>query len=281
MAEQLFFDFDFTPVKSVVEKRKRKNTKKLLKRSVIKWLMESQTPTSLAADVVTRISQIKAEIAAFWSDPVRNRSGEGPWRIFKPNKTLIVQCYAKREDCWPDCVKSEGLVSVLKHLNEKRHEMEEQIKLEEPNLKVSETLFDEFADWDFSRSSNKAYQSLCAKIKAAHNAVYQKTRFERIRQGMLADYLYLAVPEGTIYPEELAEGWALLWVDEDLNITVKAEADCHSCNQDNRIHLIQNIAAANMSHALQSYGVYNSRKRGVHFVKPTRGHVKPIDLTLT
>ncbi len=252
-----------------------------LQRAVLRWLEQTDSPTGAALNVVTRIANIRADVAAFWSVPVRNRHEEGPTQILHPVRTAIVQCHMEREECWPDCIRSQGILPQLRALKQELAQEEAQIREHEPQLRATDTLFEEYSEWCYAESTNRAYHRAKRAIEKLEHALYHGTRFEQIRSAQLTDRLYLAVPNGVVTKEELADGWGLLWVDDDLSVSVAGEPTEKECLPSNRLHLVQNIAAAGKRASLFASGVCRSSQGAAKFVKPPRGHRQAQELRLS
>ena len=203
--------------------RARGQRRRLLQRAVLAHLHGEEPPTGAALDVPTRISRFKADVGAFWSRPVRNSAELGPSRILEPKKTMLVQCHAEREECWGDVTRSDALMPAIEQRKAERRELEEKIREQEPELKDPNTLFEEYAEWHYDRTRNRRYHQIQKEIRRLEHALMQGTRFEQIRAAHVADELYLAVPAHLIDPDELADGWGLLWVHSDLSIEVRRE----------------------------------------------------------
>lgn len=284
MTEQLNFDWTSaaheTSAPMTEEEKSRYRQRLALRRGVLRWLVESEHPTGFALDVVTRIARFHADLGAFWSVPVRNHAQEGPTQVWEPTRTCIVQCYLTREECWPDCSRSQELVPQLKGLKEQLRALEGNIRQDEPELRDGGSLFDEYAVWRYAETGNPDYHRLRREIDRTEQAIYQGSQFERIRRAALADHLYLAVPAGLIQPEELAEGWGLLWVDPELKVDIALPAEERKCLPGNRLHLVQNIAAAGADAVAFAMGVRQQKDGTAFFVQPPRGHRRPQKLTL-
>ena len=270
MPRQLFFDLDFSMPKTIMDTVANRPRKDILQRSVLRWLEQTKPTTSLAAGVITRISKLKADVAGFWSKPKKNTHEEGPERILVPTATIIVQCHVERDGCWPDCIKSKQILPQLRTLRDELAEAEAQIQENEPRLRRDDTLFEEYAEWNYENSTNRSYHRLRHAISKMEHGLYHGTKFERIRSAQLADYLYLAVPAGMVQGSELADGWGLLWIEDDLEVTVVVEAQNRECLPSNRMHLIQNIAAGAKNAELLHNGVTTYTKGEVAFIKPMR-----------
>ncbi|OGV66833.1 MAG: hypothetical protein A3K18_30300 [Lentisphaerae bacterium RIFOXYA12_64_32] len=279
--QQLFFDLDFAPSRPGVEGIRLARRRLAIQRAVLRWLEQKDPPTGIGVNVVTRISKLHADIAAFWSQPIRNTHEEGPSQILTTHRTVIVQCHTEREDCWPDCIRSKEVLPQLRGYKEQLAQFEEQIRKDEPHLRDSNTLFEEYAEWNYEKSDNRDYHNVKRAIEKMEHSLYHGTKFERIRSAQLADHLYLAVPVNVVLREELADGWGLIWVDDNLNVEVVGEPEDRECLPSNRMHLVQNIGAAAKRATLFSCGVHRTAKEEVALVQPPRGHRRPQRLRLS
>ncbi len=236
-----------TPEKKVIKHIVNKLKPLEMKRAILGWLVP-QKPSGVALTVPTRISKYCADVAAFWSSP-------GKKQIMHPKKTLIVEIRRSREQCWPDCSRQEELLPLLREKKEEKASFETVIRREEPELKETNTLFPEYESWDYKNSKNKKYHRCLRQLEDIEHALYKGSRFEQIRRAHVADYLYLAVPIGTVLPNELADGWGLININQDMTTEVIKEADSWECPEINKLHLIQHIAAACKKSLLFSNGV--------------------------
>ena len=279
--QQLFFDLSAPEKKSRTPAERRVFRQRFeLRRAALKWLLENAKPTAAALDVVTRIAKFHADIAAFWSQPVRNVLDEGPTQILRPMRTGIIQCCMTRAECWPDCMRSQELLPKLCQLKEQAHQLEAEIRLREPELRDDASLFEEYAIWRYEDSTNDEYHHCRRAVAKTEHAIYRGSQFERIRQAALADILYLAVPEGLIQPRELADGWGLLWVHDDMSVTIAQQPQVRNCLDANRMHLVQNTAIAAAEATRYVVGLLAHSSGRCSFVKPPRFHRRPEHPTL-
>ena len=254
--QQLLLDFEST----IYEQNYCENDHSLalnkldVRRSAIAWLV-AQNATGVGIDVPTRFKRFKADLGAFWNSQGRNVSGQTPNKVYIPNKTVVMVCRHSRRECWPEFTQSNQLLSKLKQLKEERDDFEKRLRESEPQLRDSATLFEEFTHWNYEKSQDKSYHELRKKVELAEKAIYKGSLFERIFNAKIADRHYLVVPTGTIHKNELAAGWGLLWVDDNYNVVEKLEAKDCDCSIQNRYHLIQNIASANLCNVLFSSGI--------------------------
>ncbi len=222
-----------------------------LRQAVLVWLAK-QNPTGIGINVPTRFSKFQADVAAFWSYPLKKK-------IYSPYKTVAVEIRPGREECWPDFSRQQELLKDLVALKERRREMEETIKKDEPELKDNDVLFNEFNSWRFKDSKNKNYQKCLRDIERIEHSIYKGSKFEQVRRSHVADNLYIAVPGNVIHPDELADGWGLIFIDENLSVKVVKNPDDKDCTDESRMHLAQTISASASRFVLHSQGVNVSR----------------------
>ncbi|HBC85697.1 MAG TPA: hypothetical protein DCZ94_01955 [Lentisphaeria bacterium] len=217
-----------------------------LKRAALGWLV-AQKPDAISVRVPTRISKYCADVAAFWSVGRRGK--------LLPKKTLIIETRNNREECWPDCSRHEGLLNQLKEAKELKRSIEAKIRKNEPNLKDTDNLFNEYESWRYKESKNKEYHKCLKEIDKLERAVYNGSFFEQLRRAEVADYLYLAVPEGTVHSDELADSWGLIYVKPDLGTELVKAAEFWDCPVERKMHLAQNIAITCRKSLLFSLGI--------------------------
>jgi hypothetical protein len=217
----------------------------------------AQEPVGLALRVPTSYRRYLADAAAFWQQD----NDEA--------RTVIVETRVSRDACWPDHVRSESLLPELRALKRRREACELRIREQEPQLRETATLFEEYADWNYQASTDAEYHSILADIAKAEKAIYRGTRFELLSRAEMASELYLAVPEGSVHPHELADGWGLLWVKDDLSVTLLEAARAHACPPANTQTLIRGIATAASAAVCFATGLSRSDE-GVIFTRPPR-----------
>lgn len=267
---QLFFNFDVEEFEVVEDTFESPLTENLVKIAVMKWLEETDSPNSLALNVPTRLKKYYSDIAASWSMARRNSATGGVYKLLHPAKTMIIECRTSTDECWPETTRSLDLFEKTADLKKELNALKEQIKVDEPHLKTDGNLFDEYAEWNFDKTHNEKYHKLVKEIDEVSYAVYHGTYFERLHRARLADFMYLAVPNGMLKPSEIAEGWGLLYVNNDLSVEVIVEPVADECSAEGRHHLIQNIAATAKQAVLFSQGILKKSDEVVLLKKPKR-----------
>lgn len=233
-----------------------------LQRAALAWLA-SLNPTAAAIRVPTRMAKFRAGAAAFWSTPGRRR-------LLQPERTVVVEARLSREDCWPECSDTETILPSYRECQAVRKTMEAAIRKAEPHLLDSDVLFPEIEYWNYEQTANPEYKPCLEKLAEFESALYRGSRFERIRQGEVANELYLAVPAGLVQPDELAEGWGLLYVSNDLTVEVVCEAVHYECPAEHMMHLSQNIAASSLRDVLFAHGIYQEPDGRISYRRPPK-----------
>lgn len=219
---------------------------KEVRQALAAWVLKLE-PTGIGFKVPARFTKFQADIAAFWSSPVG--------RYLKPVRTAVVEIRRGREECWPECSNRNQLLPKLRELKEKREKLREDIRRDEPELRRDDNLFEEYVDWDYDLSNNRNYHRCMRQIRETEKALYNGSRFEMIRRTGVANLLYLAVPDGSVSPDEIADGWGLIYWNDNLEITLVRQADSITCMEKARLHLIQKIAESNMSDFMHANGL--------------------------
>lgn len=233
------------------------------------WLAMAR-PTAAAIRVPTRLAKFRADAAAFWSTPKKNR-------LLQPERTVLIEARLTRTSCWPECSGSEEIVPELRREQERRQALEAEIRIAEPHLLDSDVLFPEIEYWNYEDTRNPAYKECLRRIRSYEKALYRGSRFERIRRADVANELYLAVPEGLLHPDELAEGWGLLYITRRLSVKVAKPAKWIDCPQENMLHLSQNIAASSLNDVLFAHGIGLTSDGKVQFhCPPRRRRIRPL-----
>lgn len=264
--DQLLFDFSEAPTIAENKSGFQVNSRHPLynlKRAVLAWIL-AQEPTGIGLSVPTRFSKYQADIAAFWSQPVKGR-------FLMPFKTMIVETRLSREECCPECSNKNEIFVKLRKKKEEKRAIEAEIRNTEPELKENDILFNDFESWNYAGSKNKNYHKCIKEIKALDHAIYKGSRFERIMHANVATLLYLAVPyDAGVHADEIADGWGLLYVDNKLGVKVVKEAEERECPEKNKLHLVQNIAASCLKALLLSCGIRQSSKGECYFTRTPR-----------
>ena len=236
-----------------------------IRRAVMAWLAKF-TPYSVGVMVPTRISKYRAGVAASWSRAV---SKKGKKTLY-PYKTVIIEIRTAKDNCAVECGNEDGLNYLLATEKKRKAQLEATIRKNEPDLKLTDTLFSDIESWDYSKSENKAYSKCCGRIEELERNINNGSRFERIRQSLLADYLYLAVPGGLVKKEDIADGWGLLYVNEDMSVTLVVEPETWNCPIENKMHLVQNIAKASTSVLYNANGILLAKSGKTKFIRVPR-----------
>ncbi len=236
--------------------------------AALKWLLQ-QEPSGIGLNVPTRLTKFQVDIGAFWSSADRKK-------VMRPRKTVIVEMRFDRDDCWPDISERAQLLEKLREIKGEKQQLETIIRRQEPELRVADNLFEEIEDWDYEASKNQDYYRCLKKLEEIQRALYAGSRFELIRRAHVADFLYLAVPRHLIDPSELANGWGLLYINDDLKIEEVKKAQQEETALENKLHFIQNLAASCMKNTLFVAGLNIGKNDRITCSMPPRRRCKKI-----
>lgn len=236
--------------------------------AALKWLVK-QHPSGIGFDVPTRVSRFQADIGAFWSAPDRKK-------VMRPRKTVILELRFDREDCWPDIGERAHLLEKVREIKKEKQNLEAAIRVHEPHLRATDNLFEEIESWDYEHSANPAYHQCMKKLEEIQRALYAGSRFEQIRRAHAADFLYLAVPRHLIAPEELANGWGLLYINDDFKIEEVKKAQQEETTIEQKLHFVQNLAASCLKNTLFAAGVHVAGDGRITCTPPPRRRRKKL-----
>lgn len=243
----------------------------LLRQAALAFLT-AQNPDAAALTVPVRRYKYQVAAAALWLETGAKQKN--------CRKTAIVEVYDRRDRCFANCAERNKLLDAIHQLRQDRADLEEEIRRTEPHLADTDDLFSEYRTWHYERSANPRYRKLMQQMERLQHAIYRGSRLEHIRCANVADYLYLAVPEGELLQDECAAGWGLIYIYPDGSLKLIRPAEPQKCTENGRQLLAWNIAAAAMSDVLFSHGIHRSAETGISISRPPRRRRKWNPMTL-
>lgn len=125
-------------------------------------------------------------------------------------QTAVFECKQARADLLKDAHAEAALRQRLKELTARRLALEALFETHRPDLRRSDSLFPEFAAWNFSGLEHRTYRAVLGELATAQAQIVRGTKFSRMFRYRCADVLYLVVEEGIFAPAELPAGWGVL-----------------------------------------------------------------------
>ncbi len=225
-----------------------------LRQAVAIWLAARRPkPSGLGFDVETTGARLKADVAACWLQNPKPDDADAGCGAGAPNlRHAIVICCPTRESCWPECSSAEAIVAEVSRLRAEAEAEEGKIRVQEPELRANDVLFEEFAIWEYERSLNPHYQKLRQRLAELENMLYKGTRLERLTFRPMAEKMFVATPAGLLQPNELRRDWGLLWVDPGKGVELVRDGKPHSCLLPDRMKLLNNLLASTMDMMLSA-----------------------------
>jgi len=220
-------------------------TEQTIRRAAAGFLA-SLKPSAIGLKFASGIPRIKVDAGAFFLSSSIKEPAVG--------RTVLVMTCVDREKCRYDAAKKEALLKELSDEKTLKAELEEKLKVSEPDLK-DDSLFPESQTWDFARTKNRKYHACLHKIEKLEYAICHGSKFERMMFEQTATEYYLAVPEGLITADELPAEWGLVHIASDFTATVVREAKKCDCPQEKRMAFALHAAAAGADDFLFANGI--------------------------
>ena len=156
-----------------------------------------------AMEVRAPRSRFRVDVAAVRLD---RRQAEATVAVF--------ECKQSREDLDRDNRRHHELQAKLKTLQERRAKLERLLAVHYPSLRTSDSLFPEWATFDFSAIDHAPYRQTIQKIACIHRQLFDNTKFDLMTRYKLGNIHYLVTTSGLLHEHEAPLGWGLLELDE-------------------------------------------------------------------
>jgi hypothetical protein len=156
-----------------------------------------------AMEVRAPRSRFRVDVAAVRLD---RRQGEATVAVF--------ECKQSRGDLDRDNHRQNELTAKLKNLQERRDKLECLLAVHYPSLRTSDSLFPEWATFDFRAIDHAAYRQTIQKIACIQRQVFDNTKFDLMSRYKLGNLHYLVTTPGLLNEHEMPLGWGLLEMDE-------------------------------------------------------------------
>ncbi|MBQ7650311.1 MAG: hypothetical protein IJS15_05085 [Victivallales bacterium] len=243
---------------------KRDNDRQsIIRKALLDWLESGKkdAPCCIGMDVDAPSAKERFDVVAVSMGRIpRNPSKRINYKGLFSTRAFI--CCASRDECWPDCANADEITDEIAKLHELREKLEGEIREKEPELKDTSVLFEELAVWDYEKSCNPEYRGIQKNLAWLENILYLGNRIERLANSPMADRFYIVVPENVLMPQEIHEGWGLLWVSDDGSVTVKREAKLMDTPEHLRLALVkQTMLAGTKKVVSKAKANYNKSKK--------------------
>ena len=271
---QLFLNFEESTVQYAAAPQENtapsgRSLHSQMQRAVMRWLLDRKSRPAIgcACDISCGSRLPRLDVAAFWTMKVHTHNQRKA--ILCPTPTVGIICCTSKDECYSICAQPPEAMAELAELHSEMRRREALIRQNEPELQDGSSLFPEYAEWDYSRTSDQEYLKCASQAALLEKRILTGTRLERtLRKGLLSG-LYLAVPENCLDAADLPVDCGLLWIHRNLSVEVRREITLREVRPDNQLLLASRIAAAATRSAIELYGVRTNSK-GAFFVKPPR-----------
>ncbi len=147
-------------------------------------------------------SHFRVDVAAIRLD---RRLGEPTVAIF--------ECKQSREDLDRDNRRHSELEARLRTQQERREKLERLLAVHYPSLRTSDSLFPEWATFDFTAIDHVGYRQTIQKITRLQRQLFGNTKFDLMTRYNLGNLHYLVTTPELLHEHEVPLGWGLLEVD--------------------------------------------------------------------
>jgi hypothetical protein len=152
-----------------------------------------------AMEVRAPRSSFRVDVAGFRSD----RNEQEPI-------VAVFECKQSREDLFRDNRRQSELKSNLLALQDRRQKLESLLAVHHPSLRTSDSLFPEWATFDFTAIDHRAYNQTIQNIVRIQRQLLENTKFDLITRYGLGNLHYLTTTPGLLDNREVPIGWGLL-----------------------------------------------------------------------
>jgi hypothetical protein len=184
-------------------------THRRLKEQAFLWAYERGF-RCCAMEVRAPRSSYRVDVAGFRSD-----------RKQKESIVAVFECKQSREDLFRDNRRQSELKTSLLALQDRREKLESLLAVHHPSLRTSDSLFPEWATFDFAAIDHRGYNQTIQKIVRIQRQLLENTKFDLITRYRFANLHYLATTPGLLDNREVPLGWGLLEVHGSEQITEK------------------------------------------------------------
>ena len=125
----------------------------------------------------------------------------------------VFECKQSREDLDRDNHRCSELTANLKILQERRNKLERLLTAHYPSLRTSDSLFPEWATFDFSAIEHTGYRQTIQKIACIHRQMFNNTKFDLMTRYRVGNLHYLVATPELLHEYEVPLGWGLLETD--------------------------------------------------------------------
>ena len=126
----------------------------------------------------------------------------------------VFECKQSRQDLDRDNQRHGELKAKLKTLQDRRAKLERLLAVHYPSLRTSDSLFPEWATFDFSAIDHASYRQTIQKIACIHRQLFDNTKFDLMTRYKLGNVHYLVTTSGLLREHEAPLGWGLFELDE-------------------------------------------------------------------
>jgi hypothetical protein len=176
-------------------------------------------------------------------------------RVMSPSAcTAVFECKASRADFMRDAAAEVAIAREVCDLRARLAALRAAIGEHRPDLRRGEELFPQFDAIDLRGTRHETHERLTRELRAAEVKLHEGTKFARLTRWRSASLLYLVTEPDTTASAEVPDGWGWLEREGD-TLAVRARPCLQETTVEERVALIERIAAATASGVRKSFGI--------------------------
>jgi hypothetical protein len=125
----------------------------------------------------------------------------------------VFECKQSREDLDRDNRRQNELKAQLSTQQERREKLERLLAVHYPSLRTSDSLFPEWATFDFTAIDHVGYRQTIQKITRIQRQLFGNIKFDLMSRYNLGNLRYLVTTPELLHEHETPLGWGLLEMD--------------------------------------------------------------------
>ena len=168
-----------------------------LKRLAFLWA-QAHGYSACALEVSLPKCRYRADVAAY--RPLQKRIGS----------TAIFECKQALPDLRRDNCRSDAMHQRLEAICRRRQILEKHLRVHYPDLRIADSLFQEFDSHDFAAIGHRGYTRVLRQLNALQNRLYDCTKFDTLIRYRCANLFFLVLPQDLFRDPEIPVGWGAL-----------------------------------------------------------------------
>lgn len=199
-----------------------------LKRLALFWA-QTNGYSICATEVTLPRCRYRADLAAYRS----RKEGIGT--------TAVFECKQALPDLRRDNACKAAIVERLESVNRRRLNLETQLRIHYPALRIPDSLFSEFDPHNFLAIEHRGYTRVLRQQSALQNRLFDCTKFEKLIRYRCANLFFLVLPSELLRESEIPVSWGAL-IESGGSLSLARKPTWHDATEESRTRFLERIA---------------------------------------